>query len=181
MSTLYVMVGIPASGKSTKTKELADKGAVIISSDRIREEIFGDQDVQYTDDWLREHGYDGPDDILSKKAFANNIIFDLVFKRCSEYLSRGFDVVTDSTSCSRAVRKRVLESIKNASKRICIVMAVPFAECIRRNALRNRDVPEHVMKRIADHFQFPSLAEGFDEIMCIGNREDIDYGEAKNN
>ena len=117
MSTLYVMVGIPASGKSTKTKELAEKGAVIVSSDRIRKETFGDQDIQYTEDWLRENGYDGPDDVTSKKNFANIKIFDIVFERCSDYLGKGFDVVIDSTSCSRAMRKRNLDIIKNADKR----------------------------------------------------------------
>lgn len=42
MATLYIMVGLPGSGKSTKAKEIANEtGAVIISLDSLREEIAG--------------------------------------------------------------------------------------------------------------------------------------------
>lgn len=42
MATLYIMVGLPGSGKSTKAKEIANEtGAVITSLDGLREEIAG--------------------------------------------------------------------------------------------------------------------------------------------
>lgn len=42
MATLYIMVGLPGSGKSTKAKEIANKtGAIITSLDSIREEVAG--------------------------------------------------------------------------------------------------------------------------------------------
>lgn len=42
MATLYIMVGLQGSGKSTKAKEIANEtGAVIISLDSIREEVAG--------------------------------------------------------------------------------------------------------------------------------------------
>lgn len=42
MATLYIMVGLPGSGKSTKAKEIANEtGAVITSLDSMREEIAG--------------------------------------------------------------------------------------------------------------------------------------------
>lgn len=45
MSVLHIMVGIPASGKSTYAKKLAeDTGAVIISSDGIRAELSGTEE-----------------------------------------------------------------------------------------------------------------------------------------
>lgn len=44
MATLYIMVGLPGSGKSTKAKEISkETGAVIISLDGLREEIAGSQ------------------------------------------------------------------------------------------------------------------------------------------
>lgn len=179
MSTLYVMVGIPASGKSTKAQELVEKGAVKVSSDLIRKELFGEEEIHYTDEWLRETGYDGPDERAAKEEYANNTLFDLLFERCSGFLSKGFDVITDSTSCSRFARKRVLDNVRNADRIVCIVMAVPFELCCIRNRLRDRVVPDYAMKRIAGNFQFPDREEGFDEIVYIGNKEDIDYGEAR--
>ena len=42
MATLYIMVGLPGSGKSTKAKEIANEtGAFLTSLDSIREEIAG--------------------------------------------------------------------------------------------------------------------------------------------
>lgn len=42
MATLYIMVGLPGSGKSTKAKEIANKTVAIITSlDSIREEVAG--------------------------------------------------------------------------------------------------------------------------------------------
>lgn len=42
MNKLYMMIGLPASGKSTIAKELSEsEDAVIVSSDEIRKE-FGD-------------------------------------------------------------------------------------------------------------------------------------------
>lgn len=42
MATLYIMVGLPGSGKSTRAKEIANEtGAIITSLDSMREEIAG--------------------------------------------------------------------------------------------------------------------------------------------
>lgn len=42
MATLYIMVGLPGSGKSTKAKKIANEtGAIITSLDSMREEIAG--------------------------------------------------------------------------------------------------------------------------------------------
>lgn len=42
MATLYIMVGLPGSGKSTKAKEISkETGAIITSLDSMREETAG--------------------------------------------------------------------------------------------------------------------------------------------
>lgn len=41
---------------------------------------------------------------------------------------------------------------------------VPLEECLRRNALRDRRVPEEAVRRMAARLQPPTLAEGFDRI-----------------
>lgn len=42
MATLYIMVGLPGSGKSTKAKKISkETGAIITSLDSIREEVAG--------------------------------------------------------------------------------------------------------------------------------------------
>ena len=49
MATLYIMVGLPGSGKSTKAKEIANEtGAVITSLDSLRKEIAGSRKNWYS-------------------------------------------------------------------------------------------------------------------------------------
>ena len=44
---LYVMMGLPASGKSTFADEIAtSQNATIISSDALRKEWYGDENIQ---------------------------------------------------------------------------------------------------------------------------------------
>ena len=179
MSTLYVMVGIPASGKSTQTSKLTEKGGIIVSSDLMRAETFGDEDIQYTEEWLKEQGYEGAQDVRSKEIFGNSKMFDLAYKRCSEKLAQGLDVIFDSTACSRKARKFILDNVTNADRCICMVMAVPFDVCCKRNKMRDRTVSDSVMSRIAGNFEFPMPDEGFDEIIYCGEKSDIDYGEGK--
>lgn len=49
-------IGLPASGKSTLMKKL--ENTVILSGDTLRGELFGDENLQYTDASLRKLGYD---------------------------------------------------------------------------------------------------------------------------
>ena len=159
---------------------LTEKGAVLVSTDRIRAEVFGDEEIQYTEDWLRDQGYAGAQDIRSKAIFANSRLFDLAYERCSKKLAEGADVVMDATSCSRKARRFILDNVSNADRCVCMVIAAPFEICCMRNRMRSRIVPDEAMKRISEGFEFPSKEEGFDEIIYCGDKKDIDYGEGKN-
>ena len=60
MSKLYVMIGLPGSGKSIASIQILEKepNTKILSSDELREEYFGNEDSQYSDKWLVENDYD---------------------------------------------------------------------------------------------------------------------------
>ena len=47
MTTLYVMCGLPSSGKTTYAKLLAEEiDGIVVSSDGIRAEWYGDEAIQ---------------------------------------------------------------------------------------------------------------------------------------
>ena len=47
MINCYLLIGLPASGKTTASKELAvAKKAVVISTDKIRKQLYGLETVQ---------------------------------------------------------------------------------------------------------------------------------------
>lgn len=52
MSTICLMIGIIASGKSTWAKKHVDSNTFIVSKDNIREMIYGQYDYKVTDEHL---------------------------------------------------------------------------------------------------------------------------------
>lgn len=151
MSTLKILIGLPASGKTSFTKMYASCSDVVInSSDAIREELTGSAENQ---------------DV-------NNKVFELMFKRTVAALNENKDVIYDATNLNRKRRinliKQVKKAVKNTELKINgVVFAVPYETCLERNNARDRKVPEEVIKRMMKSFEPPSLNEGFDSINIV--------------
>ena len=89
MNKLYMMVGLPASGKSTIAKEIAkSKKAIIVSSDELRKELLGDINEQSQ----------------------NAKIFEEVEKRIKEGLKQG-NVVYDACNINYKKRRAFLQKL----------------------------------------------------------------------
>lgn len=140
----FMMCGLVASGKSTRAKKLAKEyNATIFSSDALREEMFGDVNNQ-------EH---------------NQELFAELHKRIKECLRSGKSAIMDSTGLSYKKRMSFLCELKNIPcEKICVLMATPYEECLKRNALRERKVPEYVIERMYRQFDPPYWYEGWDNI-----------------
>lgn len=154
MPTLYMLIGLPGSGKSFYAKSLREEtGAIIHSSDAIREELLGSEEDQSE----------------SPKVFA------LLHCRVKKDLSDGRDVIYDATNINSKRRRAFLqELIKYNCKKIAIFIATPYEKCLERNNTRNRKVPEQVIKRMYMSFNVPCIQEGFDEVRVI-YPEDMDF------
>ena len=140
MAKLYTMVGVPGSGKSTIAKQIPN--AVVISSDAIRKELYGAEEIQG----------DG------KK------VFDLVYKRIGEELAKGKDVVFDATNLTPWARKAVF---RFNAEHIAVFVSTSLEECLKRNAARERKVPEEVIYSMYNRLIFPRRAEGFKTVITI--------------
>ena len=141
---LIVMVGLPGSGKSSVAKQLAEvnKDIVIVSSDAIREEFYGDANDQ-------SH---------------NDKVFRIVNKRLKEeLLNNNKKVILDATNISKKRRKALLKDLKNP-KSMAIIMAVPEYICKERDEERDRHVGPDVIKRMIKNWCPPHYSEGFDFI-----------------
>ena len=144
---LIILIGLPASGKSNWTEQYEkENDCVVVSSDAIREEVFGDINVQ-------SH---------------NGEVFNIVNQRCREGLSKGKTVILDATNLSRKKRISFLKSMPPCEKE-AVVFNVPFEICYQRNIDRERTVPKETMWRMYKSFQPPHYAEGFDEISFESN------------
>ncbi len=144
---LFLMVGLPASGKSTEARILSGQyNAELFSSDDLREELFGDVNCQTN----------------------NELLFKELHKRIKECLLSGHNAIYDATNISYKCRVAFLMELKNIPcRKAAVVMATPYEECLKRNVLRERQVPEEVMKRMYMNFYVPGMYEGFDIIQLV--------------
>lgn len=137
MTTIYTLVGLPASGKSTFAQTV--ENCVVVSSDEIREQLFGSAECQ------------------------NNpkLVFDTARKRIAEALRNNKNVVFDATNINHRARKLALNF---EAYQVAVFFTTSVEECKKRNAQRERQVPESVIDRMADKLIAPTIGEGFDEI-----------------
>ena len=144
-----MLVGLPGSGKSFKAKELSQEhNATIFSSDALREEMFGDVNHQAD----------------------NTTLFNELHKRIKDCLKDGNNAIYDATNIDYKKRMAFLSELKNIPcEKICVLMATPYEECLKRNTERERKVPEQVIKRMYMNFTIPWWYEGWDDIQ-------IEYG-----
>lgn len=145
----YMMVGIPSSGKSTIAKEIAkQENAVIIATDDLREELFNDVNSQVD----------------------NDLVFRTAMQRVKQNL-KNRNVILDATNINYKRRMSMLHElnyIKDLQK-IAVLVATPYEECLQRNKMRDRKVPENVIKRMYYNIHIPQYYEGFDEIQIKYN------------
>lgn len=141
---MIMMVGLVGSGKSYKAQQLAEEyDANIHSSDAIREELTGDINNQNI----------------------NDLVFRTLHNRIKEDLKNGKNCIYDACNISYKRRMSFLQELnKIPCEKICVLMATPYEKCLKRNAQRDRVVPEHVIKRMYLAFDPPHSYEGWDDI-----------------
>lgn len=141
-----MMMGFAGSGKSTVAKRIASENdALILSSDAIREELYGDETIQ-------------GDPVL---------VFKLMNERCYAALAAGTSVIYDATNISARFRQQTLSKLPSGVVKECVWVKVPVEVAIERNLSRTRHVPEWVIRRQASQFQPPVREEGWDQIRIV--------------
>lgn len=145
MCKFIMMIGIPGSGKSTYAEKIASsEEGIVISSDKLREELFGNV-------WE-----------IEKNAF----LFSEMFRRTQKYLNEGKNVIFDATNIRSSERKRILRKYKEAFK-VCYYIKPSLDKVLYQNSRRDRVVPEEVIMKMYHEIQEPVPNEGWDEIHVI--------------
>ena len=161
MPTVYMLIGLPGSGKSTVAEKLAKgEDAVIVSTDKIREELFGDEAIQ------------------SNEKYNGNDVFCIAYDKIKLAMLEGRNVIFDATNVKRKNRKYFLDLLRpekflalqktNYRYRFhAILIATPYEKCLKNNLNRRRVVPEEVIKRMMTNFEVPIYKEGWNKIEIV--------------
>ena len=156
MPDLIYMVGIAGSGKSTVAMRIASQmkeEVVLLSSDTIRGEIYGDENCQ------RDPGR----------------VFDIMHQRTVVALSQGISVVYDATNLSCKRRMNFLKSIAHIDcRKECVVVVTTPEDIEERMKSRDRKVPMEVVHKQLCQFQCPNYYEGWDKIDIVYNSKPED-------
>lgn len=152
MPVFMMITGLPGSGKSTWIKEYVgaclenyDLKIKVFSSDKIREELYGDEAIQ-----------GNPSDV-----------FDIMKTRTLQALKEGYNVIYDATNITRKNRRSILSQIPKDIEKICCIVWARIETCVSRDARRIRSVGESVILKMVKRFETPWYDEGFDKIQFI--------------
>lgn len=143
--TLWVMVGLSGSGKSSVAKEIAENNpnTIIVSLDNIGEELTGDYGNQEN----------------------NEKVFKVFRKRIREALENNTNVIADATNITMRSRRAIIENVKGVEcRKIAYLIPRPFDQCKLDNLNRQHPVPEEVLDGQLRKFQIPFYEEGWDLI-----------------
>ena len=134
-----------------------NSNTVWISSDAIREELWGDANDQQSP----------------------SSVFGEMYRRTVTALNEGKDVIYDATNLIAKTRTSTLAAIREHVNRPifaeCAIILCSIRECKKRQLERSRKVPDEVIDRMVRQFQTPWYNEGWDEISCIscGPKQDL--------
>ena len=151
MSTLYITVGLPGSGKSTYVKNfIKDKDVEYLSSDELRA-IYGKDETDQS---------------------VTSIVFGHIKRKVDESLKDGKNVLVDATSVNRKERSDYINTAKKyGAKVVAIVFKMDRQGLIERNKKRGeqggREVPTFVIDKMLAKYEDPSYDEGIDVIIYV--------------
>ena len=145
---LIMLIGVSGAGKTAFAKQLKDAGEIdlIISSDALRAELFGDENEQ-------NH---------------NNELFNELHNRIRKALKEGKRVCYDATNLSSKRRMNFLNTISDLDiVKECVMLIASFDLCAFSQLNRERQVPVDVIKKQIKQFKCPYWYEGWDDIRII--------------
>ena len=156
--TCYVMVGLPASGKSTRVQQMCrmDPDAFVYSTDRFIEDAAACFGVTYD------------------KAFEDNI--KTATKVMNEMLDSAIadkqNVIWDQTNLSQKKRSKIINRMKQAGYSVeCECFLPPetvddISEWNRRLHSRpGKTIDEGIIANMVKTYTIPTIEEGFDSVV----------------
>jgi predicted kinase len=141
---VVLTIGLPGSGKTTWYKR---RGVTPLSSDMLRTILF---------DSITEQRYQG----LVFSTLRSLLRARLIAKMPWNYV--------DATNLSPHERRQWIKMARGFGYEVhAVFFDVPLETCLERNRKRERQVPEDVMRQMAQKLKPPTFKEGFSKIIVV--------------
>ena len=153
--TLYMMIGVPAAGKSTwrAAQNFDPSTTVVVSTD------------DYLDSWAELRG------TTYNSVFQGSIQHAeaAMMADLRAAVDEGKNLVWDQTNLNVKTRAKKLRLIPNHYRKVAVFFATPDpTELERRLASRpGKTIPPHVVRSMTSTLEVPAPAEGFDEVIVV--------------
>ena len=153
MKNLYMMCGVPGSGKSTYVAT-NHPDAIVVSRDAIRFAL------------LKEG-----DDYFAYEDMVLSIFYSEIQNAIDSDSEQ--DIIIDATHLTPKARATCLQNLKNLDKvnLVALSIEVPIAIALYRNNQRSgrARVPDTVIRNMYRSYRIPTIEEGFNEVRRIMN------------
>ncbi len=150
--TLYMLVGVPGSGKSTWiAQNFPDlTGCYVASTDRLLEIYASMRGATYNEVFQDNIDY-------ANKAMMTHV---------KDAVMYGYNIIWDQTNLTPRSRNYKLAAIPNTYRKIGIFFPVPETEELYRrlDSRPGKTIPEHAIQQMINCLKQPTIAEGFDEV-----------------
>lgn len=151
---LYVLIGLPGSGKSTFGKEFAKKhDMVYVSRDEVRYGMITEKEYYFSKE---------------KDVYREYVL------RITAGLDSGKDVIADATHLSFKSRDKLFTFLtREPCHKIAIYIDTPFDICFRRNQERKdiTRVPDQQMFNMNRSLALPTAKEKFDNLLIYKDNQ----------
>lgn len=141
MANIFIMSGIPGSGKTTLAHQLAEQHNAIV------------------------HSYD---DMLmaNTKQSMNGDVKMLWLNGMRADLLAGRSVVCDGLPLTVSERAKLVSVFADIPcEKVLVMKVVPLKICLKRNRERQRRLPDFVIEQSAQKMEAPTKDEGWDRIL----------------
>lgn len=152
LKKVFLLCGIPASGKSTWIRSQLIPGAEWISRDNVRFAIVSENEEYFSHE---------------------DEVFDTFINYINQTLEKDniHTIYIDATHLNQRARDKVLRKVHkdNIEELNCICFDIPLETCIARNSLRigRSKVPETAIRNMFKVYQMPNKDEGFTHIYKV--------------
>lgn len=138
MAKIFILAGVPGCGKTTWAKQvLENPGSVWVSSDHIRQNLFGD-----------EYNHDN-----------NPVVFSHWYKAIDDALLGGWDVIADATNLDAKARDKLRAIGEIHGVDVHLILFTNVDQAVRRNAARTgsangeKCVPQDAMEWMLEKYE----------------------------